>query len=490
MTYFLNMRSVWQKFEQPGIRGIIGKEESDVTIIGGDSFETSIVYKIEEKWYSSRCLSIFYLPDTYLQKGCDISQSQLHGILHHLGTFITRRNKSKFNGFAIVMDSITTSIWNFAFFQNHLNVLRIISTLDWTKYFINNLPYEFQHLLDYFLHDSTFCKNNLRMVCMSILLPETTKNTMCLFFNVISALSKIYTKHSRNLQNVEALGRLFVYYVAIEIRNGILLDFDTLSRIQQRLLEQIPKRKRYQKNLHISRNLDVIRIFIRNIFLKINTTNCHVLTMTVYRIMKSSQANNIQLIDIQSHLPQVIELGNDATINPINLRRFGFIQGHNCNLIQFNQNDCAALWETKEKRLWAAFGLLSSAICKKNTLLISGEFDNRNNYGVLRVGCNTIVKSRDEKTHFKSATSNGGFGDGFRRPFKRASMPAVKKHHFQKSPLLFGLSVLAKVWRDKKNILRVQFCDWTSSFKASNKRYIVIAFKGLRVHARLIKKHQ
>ena len=86
----------------------------------------------------------------------------------------------------------------------------------------------------------------------------------------------------------------------------------------------------------------------------------------------------------------------------------------------------------------------------------------------------------DEKTHFKSAITYGGFGDAFRRPFKRSSMPRVNSKLFLNPEQLIG-----KVWRDSNNTLRVKLHGWTSSFKTNNRRYIVIAFKGLQVNTRL-----
>lgn len=471
-------RTLYDQIESAssGIRSLWRTTDSHTS---GNTFETSFLKELSKRRSDTRTgnVCIFHFPKNIID-----NQFNLYWICLNAGSYLTGDSQASGNVMHLACNSLATASWNFAEDPSETNKINFISTIEWTgklfSYMVDpkakNYWKETCSTLNLLL-EQTSSENILRPISAMVVLGSMGRpiDKWNLLSKIMISVSRTYHDCGATLATGDALGRVFVFMVLLDLLDGTPLE----TVVQASKMNFV---KEFQSMSGSDKSLKIISIMTAKILKNTSEDSVRKVSSILLELMKPHKLSTLCKADITSKMTSSFVVEGDMIV-PLN-RNAGYWKVSDNSNLRIRTADNIGIGPSDSNWTVVAFPIPVDATSGR--LDIDGKFigGSGGNPGV-RIYSGPEVSWR--KKGYQGLTSNGGRGDGFGAPVPLDGTCKVNLGLFKNQSYLASVSFNKK--GDSYEIM-AKFEGWTKFHSIYHVKgdMILIAAKAFSLDVKMV----
>lgn len=461
-----------------GISGIKVRFRATDDYTSGPTWETSVIKELSERRCSETSyghVAVFHFPQEIMN-----DSRKLYWISLNIGSYLTGNPKEAGNAMHLACSSIASASWDFAESPTEENKVNFLSTVGWSSKFFDYMmkpdakPFwkESRDCLELLLKQ-TSSDNILRPISAMVVLGSMGRpiDKWSLLCKIMISVGRTFHDCGKSLVTPDALGRVFVYMVLLDLLGGVPLE-TVVTASKRAFITKFSSLKSDNKNLR------VVTVVVSKIFTKTSPEVCETISNKLLHLIEPHKLSTLSMTDVTSILEESVVVEGDM-ITPLNRNAGSWQTDRNTNVLAQTEEMIKTRFVNSE---WGVTGYVIPSEAISGRLDIYGEYTGGTggNPGVRTFSGPTLEW---RKKGFQGLTSNGGRGDGFGAPTPLDGTCKVNLNGFRSMKPLLTITFVKKGYAFD---VMAKFEGWSKFHRIhyTNGSKILIASKGFALEVK------
>merc|ERR1711871_1242551 len=310
--------NVYESYEKPGVRACFttpGKVVHNIT--GGPSFDTSVIKLVSElrspqNGRGSGHVVVYEMPEGYFRDN-QHDKDAFQWFLRNVGAYLTGESRRDGSSMHLAANSLASVAWDLAEESTPDTRRNFITCVTWVSKFFNMLYTETdsyskatKDTLELLIKQES-SQNILKPIASTVILASMGKsvNKWNLLSKIFISVSRTFHDCGKTLVSSDALGRVFVFYVLLNLLNGSSIE-DVVNHTRDEFKKEYCSLKRGDPEIRVISVL-LKKIFPEKkrdvlVFGKNQNESIHDIASAIYALMVPKKLTSVTKFDICKHL--------------------------------------------------------------------------------------------------------------------------------------------------------------------------------------------